>query len=153
MDSTTLVLIATLVQTIVISLTLLVFIFQFRSQEKALKETSYQNLLGRYNEFMMSEAASDESLISRFFETEEKLSPSEVAGIRRLVLSYGLIEEAYELYEKHWIDEEQWSQWDTWLRAVSRNPQFAVFHARAAGMYDTHFQAHVTKLIESQKKA
>jgi len=137
----------------VISLTLLVFIFQFRSQEKALKETSYQNLLGRYNEFMMSEAASDDSLISRFFETEEKLSPSEVAGIRRLVLSYGLIEEAYELYKKNWIDEEQWSQWDTWLKALSRNPHFATFHSAAIGMYDKDFQAYVTQLLESGKTA
>jgi len=149
-DDTTLVLIATLVQTVVITLTLLVFIFQFRSQEKALQENSYQNLLGRYNEFMMSEAASDESLISRFLASEGKLNPSDVASIRRLALSYGLIEEAYELYKRRWIDEDQWSQWNTWLMAISRNPHFANFHTRSAGMYDKDFQAHVTRMLEAQ---
>jgi hypothetical protein len=36
---------ATVVQTIVITLALLVFIFQFRSQEKAIWESSYQAIL------------------------------------------------------------------------------------------------------------
>jgi hypothetical protein len=48
------------VQTIVITLTLLVFIFQFRSQERAIKESSYQNLMGRYNDFMLMQAEKPE---------------------------------------------------------------------------------------------
>jgi hypothetical protein len=152
-DDTTLVLVATIVQTVVITLTLLVFIFQFRSQEKALKENSYQNLLGRYSEFMMSEAASDESLISRFLASTGKLDPSDVASIKRLALSYGLIEEAYELYKRKWIDDDQWSQWDTWLKAISNNQHFATFHSRSTGMYDKDFQAHVTRMLESKKPA
>jgi hypothetical protein len=52
-DAATLSLVATIVQTLVITLTLIVFISQFRSQEKAIKEASYQNLLGRYNDFIM----------------------------------------------------------------------------------------------------
>ena len=152
-DTTDLIVIATVAQTVVITATLLVFIFQFRSQEKALRENSYQNLLTRYNEFMMSEAASDESLISRFLASTGKLDPSEVASIKRLALSYGLIEEAYELYKRKWIDEDQWSQWDTWLKAIGGNPHFALFHARSTGMYDKDFQAHVTRMLESKKAA
>ena len=53
-DSTTIILAATVVQTSVIKLTLLVFIFQFRSQENAIKESSVQSLMGRYNGFIIS---------------------------------------------------------------------------------------------------
>ncbi len=58
---------ATLVQTIVITLTLLVFIFQFRSQEKAIRESSYQNVLGRYNDYVMSGTGADDLILARLF--------------------------------------------------------------------------------------
>ena len=55
-EATEIVVLTSLVQTVVITLTLLVFIFQFRSQEIAIKVSSYQNLMGRYNDFMMIQA-------------------------------------------------------------------------------------------------
>lgn len=51
-DSTDLIIIASVVQTVVISLTLLVFIFQFRSQENAIKESAVQNVMGRYTDYI-----------------------------------------------------------------------------------------------------
>ena len=51
-DSTDLIIIASVVQTIVITLTLAVFIFQFRSQEKAIRKSSYQNVMGRYTDYI-----------------------------------------------------------------------------------------------------
>ena len=59
-EATFIVVLTSLVQTIVITLTLLVFIFQFRSQEKAIKESSYQNLMGRYNDFILTQAENPE---------------------------------------------------------------------------------------------
>ena len=41
-----------MVQTVVISLTLLVFIFQFRSQERAIKESAVANVMGRYTDYI-----------------------------------------------------------------------------------------------------
>ncbi|HYC26714.1 MAG TPA: hypothetical protein VEB67_01680 [Nitrososphaerales archaeon] len=147
-DATTLTLLATIVQTVVISLTLLIFIFQFRSQERAVKESSYQNLLGRYNEMMMSWSDDGEDmLISRLVAPGKELDPKEKTTVRRLLLSYGIIEEAYELYKKKWIDEESWEQWNTWLKAICRNPLFVMLHSSTAGMYDKDFQDHVTKMI------
>src|SRR5579871_639265 len=109
-------LLATIVQTIVITLTLLIFIFQFRSQEKAIKESSYQNVLGRYNEYVMSSSATDDLLLARLFSNSaEPVTKEELALVRRLMIAYGIIEEAYELYEKKWIDKETWDQWDAWL--------------------------------------
>jgi F0F1-type ATP synthase membrane subunit a len=51
-DSTTLIIITSIVQTVVITLTLAVFIFQFRSQEKAIRESSLQNVMSRYTDIV-----------------------------------------------------------------------------------------------------
>ena len=149
MDSTTLTLLATAVQTVVITLTLIVFIFQFRSQEKAVKEASYQNLLGRYNDFIMTGQDADNILFARLMGENVTADPSELAVVRRLLISYGIIEEAYELYKKGWIGDESWDQWNTWLKAISRHPHFARIHDATQGMYDKEFQAHVSSLLRS----
>ena len=149
-DAATLSLVATIVQTVVITLTLVVFIFQFRGQEKAIKEASYQNLLGRYNDFMMTGQDGDSFLFSRLLSrSNANLDANDVSVIRRLMISYGLIEEAYELFKKGWIDEEAWEQWNSWLKALSRNPHFSALHTSTAGMFDKDFQAHVSRLLES----
>lgn len=152
-DSATLNLLATVVQTVVISLTLIVFIFQFRSQERALKEASYQNLLGRYNDFIMSGMGED-PLFARFLsQPDSGVEAKDIPLIRRLMISYGIIEEAYELYKKKWIDEESWEQWNTWLKAICRNPYFPPLHAATEGMFDKDFQAHVSRLLGSKPSA
>jgi len=146
-DATTLILLATVVQTVVITLTLLVFIFQFRSQERAIRESSYQNLLGRYNDLMMSSSSNDDLLLARLLSSNTELDAKDLATIRRLMVSYGIIEEAYELYKKGWIDEESWEQWNTWLKALCRHPHFSRLHSMTTGMYDKDFQAHVSRLL------
>jgi hypothetical protein len=147
-DATTLSLVSTFVQTIVISLTLIVFIFQFRSQEKAIKEASYQNLLGRYNNFIMSGQESD-PLFAKFLASNSGIKEGDLTTVRRLMISYGIIEEAYELYNKGWIDEESWQEWNSWLKALSRHPHFRTLHTQTAGMFNKDFQAHVTRLLDS----
>jgi hypothetical protein len=148
-DATTLTVLATIVQTVVITLTLLVFIFQFRSQERAIRESSYQNLLGRYNDLMMSGTREDDLLFARLFSENKDMDTKDLSTIRRLLLSYGIIEEAYELYKKGWIDNESWEQWNTWLKALSRHPHFARLHSVTTGMYDRDFQDHVSRLLDS----
>ena len=149
-DATTLTLISVVVQTVVLSLTLIVFVFQFRSQERAIKEASYQNLLGRYNDFVMSGSESD-PLFARLLETTD-VKEEDLSVARRLLISYGIIEQAYELYKKGWIDEEAWEQWNAWLKALSRHPHFPTLHEQTAGMFDKDFQAHVTRLLEAMDK-
>jgi hypothetical protein len=146
-DATTLSLVSVVVQTVVLTLTLVVFIFQFRSQENAIKEASYQNLLGRYNDFIMSGQEAD-PLFARFLAENTDIKDSDLAIVRRLLISYGIIEEAYELYKKGWIDEEAWEQWNSWLKAIAKHPHFAALHKETAGMFDKDFQTHVTRLLD-----
>ena len=147
-DATTLIVISTLVQTAVITLTLLVFIFQFRSQERAIREASYQNVMGRYNDYVMSGSTSDDLLLARLFAPENKLSPEELGSIRRMMIAYGILEEAYELYLRGWIDKETWDQWDAWLKVLCKYPYFATVHVSTSGMYNKKFQDHVSELLK-----
>ena len=148
--------VATIVQTIVITLTLVVFIFQFRSQEKALRESSYQNLLGRYNEYILSGDSADNRLLSRLFMTSsdsnEEPSAEDLNAMRRLMIAYGIIEEAFELYNKGWIDKPTWDQWGAWLEALAQHPSFSTLHRAAMGMFDKDFQDHVSRMLSSGPK-
>ena len=154
-EATEIIVLTSLVQTAVITLTLLVFIFQFRSQETAIKESSYQNLMGRYNDFMMMLAEKPElnkllrdGLQSR--ETEGKIAAEDVSGITNLLIAYGIIEEAFLLYAKKWIDEETWRQWAVWLKDLAKHPRFDLIHRRMKGQFDKRFQEYVSKVPEEK---
>jgi hypothetical protein len=62
-------------------------------------------------------------------------------------VAYGIIEEAYELYKKGWIDKENWLQWSTFLEAIAQFPEFARIHTGSAGTFDSEFQDYVTKML------
>jgi hypothetical protein len=154
-EATKIVVLTSLVQTVVITLTLLVFIFQFRSQERAIKESSYQNLMGRYNDFMMMLAERPElnkllrdGLQNR--DTETKVAAEDVSVITNLLIAYGIIEEAFLLYAKKWIDEEAWGQWAAWLRDLTKHPRFDMIHRRMRGQFDKRFQDYVSRVLEEK---
>lgn len=150
-DALTLTIAATLVQTAVITLTLIVFIFQFRSQEKATKEASYQNLMGRYNDYVMLQVTTPalSGLLYQRVRSVTKKEPTqeEAAIIGNLLIAYGIIEEAHGLYKKRWIDEETWGQWAEWLKSMATVPQFARLHEATKGTFDPEFQKFVDKVI------
>jgi len=152
-EATEIIVLTSLVQTIVIALTLLVFIFQFRSQERAIKESSYQNLMGRYNDFMMMQSEKPElnKLLKdqlQRHDTDTKITAEDITVITNLLIAYGIIEEAYLLYAKKWIDEETWKQWATWLKDLTRHRRFDLIHRWTSGQFDKRFQEYVSKVIK-----
>jgi hypothetical protein len=156
-DATDLVIVATLVQTIVITLTLLVFIFQFRSQEKAIKESSYQNLMGRYNDFIMMQVDKPElnklfvQRMSEFLNVGSEVSPERSSVYTHLLIAYGILEEAFLLYAKKWIDADTWEQWAAWLKVLLQNAEFVHIHAATHGMFDKRFQDYVSKILKEEE--
>jgi len=153
-EATEIIVLTSLVQTAVITLTLLVFIFQFRSQETAIKESSYQNLMGRYNDFMMVQAEKPElSKLLRDWlgrETETKIAAEDVSVVANLLIAYGIVGEAFLLYAKKWIDEETWGQWAAWLKDLTKHPRFDLIHRRMRGQFDKRFQDYVSKVLENR---
>jgi len=114
-DTTTLVVVSTLVQTAVISVTLIVFILQFRSQERAVKESAYQGLIGRYNALISTLVDKPELALSLFVsaggakDAGTSATKEDIAAYSHLLLAYGIIEEAYTLRQKRWISEDDGS--------------------------------------------
>jgi len=153
-EATEIIVLTSLVQTAVITLTLLVFIFQFRSQETAIKESSYQNLMGRYNDFMMVQAEKPElSKVLRDWlgrDTERKIPAEDVSVVANLLIAYRIVEETFLLYSKKWIDEETWGQWAAWLKDLTKHPRFDLIHRRMRGQFDKRFQEYVSKVLKEK---
>ena len=153
-EATEIIVLTSLVQTAVITLTLLVFIFQFRSEERAIKESSYQTLMGRYNDFMMVQAEKPE--LSRLLrdwlsrDTNTEIAVDDVSVIANLLIAYGIVEEAFLLYAKKWIDEETWGQWAAWLKNLANHPRFEMIHRRMKGQFDKRFQEYVSKVLQEK---
>jgi hypothetical protein len=154
-DATTLIVISTVAQTIVITFTLIVFIFQFRSQEMATRESSYQGLMGRYNDFIRTLATSPvyaRMMAARWPRDQRReVTEEEAAVLGHLLIAYGIIEEAFLLYKKHWIDEKNWLQWSAFLEAITVFPEFGLIHESSSGTFDPDFEDYVTKLLAKLK--
>jgi hypothetical protein len=66
------------------------------------------------------------------------------------MIAYGIIEEAYLLYKKGWIDKYTWDQWAAWLKSLSIHPQFNDMHSATNGMFDKDYQEFVSKMLEER---
>lgn len=154
-DETTLIVISTIVQTIVISMTLIIFTLSFRSQEKAIREASYQGLMGRYNDLIGAIVNKPDLIRMLMGDVSGKDSPvtskedAEVFG--HLLQAYGIIEEAYILWEKQWIDEDNWKQWAAFLRSISTHPLFEPMCNRTRGTFDPGFEGFVQEILKETK--
>lgn len=145
---------ATIVQTAVITLTLGVFIFQFRSQEKAIKESAVQNVMGRYTDYvrMLVERPELTKLLNASEVIGEDLPAEDQMVIAYLLLGYGIFEEVFSLYKKKWMDEETWKQWSAFLERMTRQPNFRRVHRFSSGTFDKDFQDYVTSLIAQAER-
>ena len=151
-DTTDLIILTSVVQTVVISLTLVVFIFQFRSQEKAIKESAVQNVMGRYTNLV--QMLVDKPELRRLLnQPQEKLTQEEETVSAFILVGYGLFEEIYGLYKKKWIDEESWKQWSNFLARMAAQPMFRRIHNVTRGTFDSDFQDYVSKLMEEAEKS
>jgi len=148
---------STLIQTIVLTLTLAIFIMTFREQNKATREAAYQRALDDYTDSM--KMLVENPILGRL--------PMEMARIRNqnvsqfsqedmtirnyMLLVYGIFERIHLLYLRKWIDKATWDQWDLFLKSISDHPAFQNVHRTSEGMFDKPFYDYVTKVL-SQKK-
>lgn len=157
-DTNTLIVISTIVQTIVITITLVVFILQFRAQEKAVKESSYQGLMGRYNDLISTLVDKPDLALALFsasglgVEGTKETTQEDISVYSHLLLAYGIIEEAFSLYQKKWITENEWRQWSAFLERLSNHPKFMEVHNMTTGTFDSKFQNYVTDLLAKNEK-
>jgi hypothetical protein len=162
MDGFDIVAIATLGQTIVLTVTLIVFILQLRSQTKAIKDAAYQSVLDDYNDIIRTQINRPEigelldDLVRPGLTSASELPPlsSREKLVRSyLLMIYGLFERVYILHEKEWIDEGSWREWATWIEVMARNTIFTHVHTISRGMFNAAFQEYVSGLVASSSVA
>ena len=78
---------------------------------------------------------------------KERTSRQDVSVTVNLLVAYGIIEEAFLLYSKRWIDEETWAQWASWLKSLAKHPELKPIHKRMQGQFDRRFEEYVSKLL------
>lgn len=147
---------STVAQTIVLTLTLVIFILSFRTQNKATREAAYQKALDDYTDSMkmlvekpeLSRLQLDLARASRPLGSEPRSQTPEDMVLRNYVLLlYGIFERIYMLYWRKWIDRETWSQWSAFLEVIARHPAFRDVHRTSEGMFDKPFQDYVSNIL------
>jgi hypothetical protein len=148
---------STIVQTIVLTLTLIIFTLSFRTQNKATRDAAYQKVLDDYSDSMRMlverpELASLQIELARISRTGdlETRTPEQLLVRNFVMMLYGIFERIYMLYWKKWIDRETWIQWERFLTTVAKHPLFEEVHHTSEGMFDKPFQDFVAQILKHE---
>jgi hypothetical protein len=151
------VVLATIVQTVVITLTLLIFILSFRSQDKAIREQAYQRVMDDYGDIMRR--LSDTPELYKFqielFNTigrpltsgGKELTREDMVARNYVIGMYGFFERLHALYRRKWIDQDTWRQWAAFLNLMARHPLFKDVHESSKEMWDQPFVEYVDGIL------
>jgi hypothetical protein len=145
----------TIVQTIVLTLTLIIFILTFRTQNKATRDAAYQKVLDDYSDSMkmlverpeLNSIQVELAKITRSGDLSDR-TPEQLLARNFVLLLYGIFERLYMLYLKKWIDHETWIQWEKFLKTIAKHPLFEEVHHTSEGMFDKPFQDFVSEIIK-----
>ena len=148
---------STLAQTIVLTLTLVIFIMSFRSQEKSIREQAYQRVMDDYGDIMRRLSETPElykfqvelfNTMGRPVSSSQKELSREDLVIRNYVIGmYGFFERLHALYRRKWIDRDTWRQWAAFLNLMARHPVFKDVHQSSQEMWDKPFVDYVDDLL------
>ncbi len=129
-------------QTIVLTLTLVIFTLSFRTQNMATGEAAYQKALDDYTDTMkmlvenpvLSKLPLEMARVNRPIGAEPQSQfPDSMVVRNYMLLLYGIFERIHLLYRKKWIDSDTWNQWGLFLEAVTRHPAFRDVHRTSEG--------------------
>ena len=153
---------STIAQTIVLTLTLVIFIFSFRSQNRALREQAYERVMDDYGDALRMLLEKPElyqfqiELFSRsgraLGRAQQQLSREDLAIRNFVVMMYGFFERVHFLYRRKWIDEDTWKQWAAFLAVVAVHPVFKDVHQSSVEMFDKAFVDYVSSIISDSSR-
>ena len=154
---------STIVQTVVLTATLIIFILSFRSQDRAVKEQAYQTVMDDYGEMMRSLSEKPELYAFQreiFNRSRRPLAQSrkdptrEELVIRNYVIGlYGFFERIYSLYRRKVIDQDTWKQWAAFLELMMAHPVFKDVHQLTPDMWDKPFVDLVDSILDRMHQA
>jgi hypothetical protein len=85
-------------------------------------------------------------------EETKNTTKEDISIYSHLLLAYGIIEEAFSLYQRKWISEDEWKQWSEFLERLSMHPKFMQVHMMTTWTFDKRFENYVTDLLAKEKK-
>ena len=154
------VVLSTLAQTVVLTMTLVVFILSFRSQNLTIREAAYQKVLDDYSDTirMMSTTPELYAFQVELFNRSgralgakmEKFTREDMVIRNFVVMMYGFFERVHSLYRRKWIDEDTWKQWAAFLGVVSAHPVFKEVHESSREMWDRPFVDYVDTVLKEK---
>lgn len=154
---------STILQTIVLSATLMIFILSFRSQDKAIHEQAYQKVMDDYSDLMKGLSEKPELYrfqVELFSKSRRPLAQSrkeltrEELVIRNYVIGlYGFFERLHSLFRRKWIDEDTWKQWAAFLELVCAHPVFQEVHHLSTDMWDKPFVDYVDAILDRMHRS
>ena len=156
MVDTDLIVWSTIVQTAVLTLTLVIFTLSFRSQEKSIKEQAYQKVMDDYGDIMQRLSETPElykfqidlfKAIGRPLGGQGEISREDLVIRNYLISMYGFFERLHALYRRKWIDKETWRQWAAFLQLMASHPAFKEIHQSSSEMWDRPFVEYVDDLL------
>ena len=136
---------------------MVVFIYQFRAQNLAIKDAAYQKTLDDYSDSIallvqkpeLAALVDELGQLSAGATARTRMTSERAAAFGWMLLNYSLFERVYLLYAKKWLDEDTWSQWHAWMKIMAKHPVFLEVHNRSEGTFDKAFQ----KLVDDATKA
>ena len=153
---------STVVQTIVLSLTLIIFALSFRSQDKAIKDQGYQKVLDDYSDIMrtLSERPELHAFQLELINMARQPSSQDLRTYTReemivrnyVVRMYGFFERLHSLYKRKWISEDEWKQWAAFLEVVAVHPVFRDVHRTSGDMWDKPFEDYVDSILDRKHR-
>lgn len=114
--------------------------------------------MGRYNDLVHTLVEDPETamlMMAPMVESQEnapKMTKEDAALFGQFLLAFGIIEEAFLLYKRKWMDEDTWRQWSAFLEGLAAHPRFAKMASRTTGTFDKDFEAYVSKTILRREK-
>lgn len=111
--------------------------------------------MGRYNNLVSSLVDKPELVLSLFSgiagERAREVTKEDASLYSHLLLTYGIIEEAFLLHSKKWISDADWEQWSAFLKRLSAHPMFSNINLLTAGTFDKGFEDYIAKNILPKK--
>lgn len=85
-------------------------------------------------------------------ENARNVSKEDASVYSHLLLTYGIIEEAFLLHTKKWIDDDEWQGWSAFLEGLSAHPMFLTIRRLAAGTFDKRFEDYISNNMFAKKQ-
>ena len=150
------IIIVMIVQTIVFTATVIVLILQARAQVLAVRADLYARCQADYSSLIRMLVQQGE--LQAIYDDLSKSKPTQwnwpnydtrqKTMYNYIELNYELFERIFYLWKRGWIDNETWSNWETWLDDLCDHPIFLDVVKDNKGMFGAEFEKYITRRLK-----